>query len=342
MKKYLFNFAASYSGGGYKRLYEYSKWFNENGGAYFIVNNRCAFLIDEFTNNKYFLVDQNIFQRVFNDDDYLKDVINTIKRPVFYYSYGIPIYKKIADVNWFHLSNVLPIIPFKIPMSFSNRLKFIYLGIITKNGFKNSDIISAESNFSLNLINPKYKSKLFLSVNGGDDEISHLNNKLIEKKEDIALVIGTQWYKAIKDSYYIYEMLKSKEPRLKLVIIGNDKYIPSFIKNDKDIEIINKFLDRIEIVNYLKKSKYYISTTMIENSYNAISEGIFFADESFISDIEPHQELLKNLTIENVSIPNIKRSIIHIYRNNINGANLKSWNDIIIEMINKINGINKT
>ena len=36
----LFNFSRSYSGGGLKRLLAFSKYFNENRGANFIVNTK--------------------------------------------------------------------------------------------------------------------------------------------------------------------------------------------------------------------------------------------------------------------------------------------------------------
>ena len=35
---FLFNFSSSASGGGLKRLLAYSDWFNNNGGAQFIVH----------------------------------------------------------------------------------------------------------------------------------------------------------------------------------------------------------------------------------------------------------------------------------------------------------------
>jgi hypothetical protein len=337
MKNYLFNFSASYTGGGYKRLYAYSKWFNDNGGAVFIINIRNSQIISEHANNKYYIVNPKLYQRIFNDCSYLPQVLHENVKFDVYYSYGIPINKKIANINWFHLSNVLPFVPFKIPMTFFNRLKFIYLGVKIKNGLKYSDVISAESKFSLSLINSKFEKKLFLSVNGSDDEISFLNENSIHGKEQMALVIGTQWYKSIPDAYILFKSLQIKEPLLKLYIIGKDNLISKKIKKDQDVYIINKFLDRILLLDYLRKCKYYITTTRIENSYNASSEGIYFADESLISDIDPHRELLENVKYERIAIPKSKRSVLHIYRKNINGSVLKSWNEIIIDMINHIN-----
>ena len=51
--KYLFNFSSSYTGGGLKRLYEYAKWFNENGGSYFIIHPKSQKIVEEFQNHNH-------------------------------------------------------------------------------------------------------------------------------------------------------------------------------------------------------------------------------------------------------------------------------------------------
>src|SRR3982074_1710058 len=98
--KFVFNFSASYSGGGYKRLYHYAKWFNENGGAWFVINPRCAALKTELPNNGYFIASQSRAQRVFSDCAYLCAIEKEIGKPEFYYSYGVPLYYRFGDVNW--------------------------------------------------------------------------------------------------------------------------------------------------------------------------------------------------------------------------------------------------
>ena len=108
---FLFNFAASYSGGGYKRLHAYAQWFNANGGAWFAVHPRCAGLITEFTNNQYFVVSRSHLGRLFDDWGYLDDIGTKIGRPELYYVYGIPLYYRFGLVNWSHLSNVLTLGP---------------------------------------------------------------------------------------------------------------------------------------------------------------------------------------------------------------------------------------
>jgi hypothetical protein len=129
-------------------------------------------------------------------------------------------------------------------------------------------------------------------------------------------------------------MLRKSNSQLKLIIIGNKKTIPKYLLKNKNI-IFTGLIKRNDFIDLLSKTRYYISTSLIENSSIATSEGIFFADESFISDIPPHRELLNNMHFNEVSIPDIERLLLHIKRENISGMNLKSWDIVIIEMLNR-------
>tara|TARA_A100001015_G_scaffold111745_1_gene124112 strand:- start:3076 stop:4101 length:1026 start_codon:yes stop_codon:yes gene_type:complete len=332
---FLFNFAVTTTGGGLKRLYAYSKWFNENGGVNFIIHPECEFLKKEFPKNKYFVVFQSHLERIINDCRYLIEIKKQIKNPDLYYSYGIPIYYPFGKINWFHLSNIAPFKTKNMGLSFFD--KYIRLKLLKwkiKKNYKNSDIVSAESQNSLNIIKNKNIKKFFLSLNGSDDEINYLQNKFNNKKEDTAVIIGTQRYKALKDSYHIFKFLKKKNIFLKLILVGNKKNIPEYFINDDNV-ILKGNIKHNEVIELLKKTKYYISTTKMENSFNAASEGIIFADESYISDIEPHRELLENETYKILSIPNLSNKVLNVKKINIEGKNLKLWNDIILEMIEK-------
>ncbi len=335
INKFLFNFAVSYSGGGFKRLYAYAKWFNQNGGAWFIIHPMCQSLISEFPNNHFFVVNQSKLQRLFHDCDYLKELESEIGIPDVYYSYGIPIYHKLGRLNWFHLSNVLPLGSQGIPLPLFDRLKLNYLGKRIENNFKNADVVSAESSFSLSLIKANHPLRFFVSVNGSDDEILFYNSAKQEKKEKIAVVLGTYRYKALEDSYAVFEMLRAKDDQLKLMIIGDDKKVPKSLRTNPNIILMGS-LPRDKVVDYLRQSEFYISTTYIENSYNAASEGIFFAKESYISDIAPHRELVTGLHFEEVSIPNLNRSLLHLKREEISPVNLKTWDNVITEMVEHI------
>lgn len=332
--KYLFNFSASYLGGGFKRISEYVRYFNEKGGAHFILHSNCKILKEQFPNNSYFFVKQGILDRVFNDVGYLQDIVNKIDGLELYYSYSIPIYFKIAKVNWFHLSNALPLVPFKYPVGIINHFKMLLLGVRIKSKFINADVISAESHYSLQLLSSRHAAKFFRSVNGSDDEINMFTKISVDTKSNIAVILGTYKYKDLYNSYKIFLYLRNQNSNLKLKIVGDKKYIPKYILLDENVEAIG-LLSRKEVISLLLSAKYFITTSKIENSYNAASEGIFFADESYISDIGPHKELLKNEKFNLINLNNIESKIIQVKRNDLTLVNIKSWDTVIEEMIEK-------
>ncbi len=333
----LFNFSVSYSGGGFKRLYEYCKWFNSNGGADFIIHPQSESLLKEFPLNRYFIVHQRPSQRILKDCFYLKDILKQTGTPFFYYSYGIPVYSRVGIINWFHVSNVLPFTLKDIPVSFFDYIKFTMLRFKIKNNLPNADHISAESLFSLSHVSRKYDEKKVLSVNGSDDEIDFYNRKEAHHTSPVneAIVVGTYKYKAIPDSYHIFRHLKKTNPELKFVVIGNREAVTENIRQDADV-ILKGIVKRELVIDALKTAKYYISTTCIENSYNAASEGVFLANESYISDIAPHRELLKGCDFTLERMDGVKLPLINVKRENVSVKNLKTWNDVIREMLEKI------
>jgi hypothetical protein len=328
----LFNFAASYSTGGYKRLYEYARWFNVHGGAWFVIHPRCAHLIAEFPHNRFFIARLSRVERLYNDCAYLKAIGQQIGQPELYYSYGIPLYFRFGRVSWFHLSNVLPLGGKAIPLGMLAQLKFAYLGMRIRSGFANADVISAESASSLQLIGVDRPERLFLSVNGSDDELAYLGSSDHTKKQDIATVVGTASYKALDDSCRLFEMLRKTDAGLKLVIFGNPKWIPAPLKRTPGV-MIRGLEPRAAVIECLRQTRIYISTTRIENSYNAAAEGIFFADESYISGIGPHRELLLHMPFEEVLVPGVSSPMLHVRREYLTGANLKSWERVILDML---------
>lgn len=335
--RFLMNFAASYSGGGFKRLYEFAKWFDANGGAWFIIHPNCANLRDEFQNNQFWIADQPRYQRLFNDCRYLTAIHKEIGEPELYYSYGIPIYRKVGTRNWFHVSNVLPLALREIPLSIFDRVKLSLLGRRIKQNLKNADFISAESRYSLSLIDGSHREKLVLSVNGSDEELAYLRRATALPKANIATVVGTYGYKGVEDSFLVFEMLRSTTDGLRLVIIGNERSVPKRVRRSKSVDLRGT-LERAEVIKTLRNSRYYISATHIENSFNAASEGVVFAEESFISDIEPHRELLASTRFEQVTLPGLRRPMLHVVGHNLSAAPLRTWEEIIRDMIIRVRG----
>ena len=335
MNKFLFNFAVSHVTGGFKRLYEYAKWFDTNGGASFIVHPSCEGLVAEFPSNCFFFAGQTKIQRFSNDCEYLDAILTGLGKLDLYYSFGIPIYSRVAVCNLFHLCNVLTLGTRGVPLPPLDHVKWFMLGLRIKKNWRNADLVSAESAYSLSLIRGVPAEKLFVSVLGSDDELAQENSDTSIQKDNVATVVGTAKYKSLKDSYMVFQMLRDKIPSLKLVVIGQLEYIPKEIFA-KDSIIFKGLIPRREVMEALRKTRFYISTTRIEGSYNAASEGVFFADESYISDIGPHRELLDGMPCERVVIPGLSRSMIHVKRDSISGKNLKTWNKVISEMIYRV------
>jgi hypothetical protein len=328
----LFNFAASYSGGGRKRLCEYAKWFDASGGASFVIHPNCAGMISEYPHNRFFVAKVSRIRRVLNDCGYLADIRRDIGQPDLYYSYGIPVYFRFGRVNWFHLSNVLPLAPEGIPLSLYHRVRLGSLGRRIRRGFANCEVISAESAYSLGLIEGAGGARRFMSVNGSDDELAYLQGNDRERKDDIATVVGTYSYKALGDSYRVFQMLREANSELQLVIIGDAQDVPASLKGRGDV-IVRGALARADVIACLRRSRFYISTTFIENSYNAAAEGAFMADESYISDIGPHRELLMGMSYEAVRVPDVSRPLLHVKRQDLTGANLKNWQAVVVDML---------
>jgi len=333
---FVFNFAASFQGGGLKRLFEYARWFDRRGGALFVVNIRTEEALKAtFPGNRYFPVDQPLYERLFADCNYLRGVADEVGTPEFYYSFGIPVYRRFGRINWFHLSNVLPVHSMRgIPLPNLDRLKLAYLGSRIRAHFGNADIISAESNWSLSLLDVPRPERLFLSVNGSDDEIGYLNSQNKSSRSDNALVVGTTRYKALGDSYRVFSMLKRDHPSLHLEIIGHKKHIPREILAHDDVRALG-LLDRPQVIERLRAARFYISTTLIENSYNAASEGAVLSEESYLSDIGPHREFLDGLVVDRVSVPEVERPLLRVKGKDISATQVRSWNEVIGEMVGR-------
>jgi len=332
--KYVFDFSSSHLGGGRKRLFEYSKYFNEHGGAFFIINYKSKDLIALFPQNSYLAVNKNKFQQLTSNTKYLDNFFKKNSDLDLFYSYGIPIFKKYAKVNWLHVSNILPFVKEKFPLTIFEYFKIEILRQLFKYSLKDIEVISAESMFSLDQLSDYSTKILFLSENGSDEEIAfHLNdsNKRYPRK-DTAVALGTYRYKSLQDTYALFKALKVSHPALKLIIIGDKSSVPMTIANDLDVRLTG-LISRDEVSKYLSNSTFYLSATLVENSYNAASEGIFLAQQSVISDIPPHKELLKSCSFEKFSLKGCERGFLKINAENLNVDNIKAWNQVIHEQI---------
>jgi hypothetical protein len=333
MYSILFNFSSSYSGGGLKRLEEFSNWFSSNGGASFLINKRSSFLIKKYPNNEYFLINESKLSRLLNIEKYL--YLNNIKNRKFdlYYSYGIPITRKSAAINLLHISNVLPFVNGMYGHSFVSKLKFILLKKYFIKSFSNTDVLSAESEYSISLFEKSFNKLKFVSKNGSNEEIDlYFKRDKNEQFKDFAVILGTHKHKFLEISYQKFKELNEIFPELRLKIIGEISPIPQIILKDKFVEVTG-VIDRSEARKIISDARYYISTTLIENSFNAAAEGIFLARESYISSIGPHLELLKDLPYQIEKNMNFKIDLLHIDSDNLDTRNLVTWEQVILDII---------
>ncbi|MCF8057808.1 MAG: glycosyltransferase [Bacteriovoracaceae bacterium] len=305
--KFLFNFSSSYSGGGLQILVSYLDFFNKNGGSFFILNSRLKNkLSKEYPNNKLFFVEINKVKRFVNDMYYLTPIVKNLPPLDLYFSYGIPVYKKVARNNWFHVSNMIPIEPMFNYLGKFQLLQMRLLGFRINKYARNADFLSADSKDALE------KSQRFLKYNvknnvvlknGIDDSFIRLRGK---NKIKNAVTIGTQPYKDLIRLYRLYKWLQKEGKVSKLTIIGSVETIPKQISEDSSV-ILKGIIEPDQVHEELSSASTYISTSLIENSSVAALEGLYLCPNSYLSKIGPHKEMLEDaqLSFESIEIQEV-------------------------------------
>jgi len=310
---WLFNFSASFVGGGLMRLIETARWFDQNEGGNFIVNEKAFHAVKNFSKkNVYFLVSSNKLKRFINDGYYIKDILHTIGSPDVYFSYGIPVFFQVGKINWFHISNATSLTTHKINLPLVKRMEMILLKNRIINSLKFVQIISGESEFSLNLLRDNKNlntHELFFHIlpNGFRDLERERVSRKVKKKEFYAITIGTHKYKQISLAFHVFQLLQKMNPKLgKFIIIGNKKDVPSKVLNSQSVEVVNTGNNREQLIQFLSNSEYYISASQIENSSMASLEGLILSKKVVLSDIPPHHEMLKNYNFKEIYEENSK------------------------------------
>jgi hypothetical protein len=330
---YLFNFAASFASGGYKRLQEYARWFDAQGGASFVIHPRCTHLREMFPRNVYHVARQSRLQRLLADGRLVKRVVAATGRPDLYYSYGIPLYASTGRVDWFHLSNVLPMMAWSAPLTLADRLKFALLGRRIRAGLRFAGVISAESASSLRAI-PAVGDRGFVSVNGSDDEFEQMTRPADTTREELAVAVGTYRYKALHDTLKLFDMLRQTNAALTLEIFGNPDWVPANVRHAPHV-VIRGSVARDVLIGRLRQARFYLSTTRVENSFNAASEGVFLAEQSYVSDIGPHRELLEGLPMRRLRVTGVDSGLLHVVRGELQPLHLLTWDQVVRDMLSR-------
>lgn len=332
----VFNFSASYIGGGRKRLEAFADWFDARGGATFLIHPACESLRGRFARNRYVTVRLSRLQRLVGDFRYLHDAVDERRRPELYYSYGIPIPQPVGRCNWLHINNVLPLTTERIPLTAFDRIKRLHLGPRLRESARRCEVVSAESENSARLLEPSLDGPVLVSVNGSDEEIDSCGSIVAGRPaEQTAVVVGTWRYKALSDALAVFEWLRHSNRELQMHVFGPREFVPRALRRHPCVNVRGT-VDRAEVVRALGSARYYVSTTRLENSYCAASEGMFLSEESIVSDLPPHRELLAGEEFEEIRVPGVERPMLRARRGRLQGTNLRSWDSVVRDMLGEL------
>jgi glycosyltransferase involved in cell wall biosynthesis len=288
----LFDFSSSPIGGGLRRLEAYAEYFSRSSlKTHFFVHDQA---LNRTTIQRLVpttLVHKTSVSKLLLKNSYFREFNVGAK---WLYSYGIPTKRGIADRNWLHISNVLPFFLFHATIEPSLLFKMLILRKQYQVNCRNNDIISAESNFSV---------QRYAKVTGWDGKSIvlkngvHEVNSLPEPKQPFAVAVGTLSYKRIDRTYQLFQGLKKSLGLKKLLIVGDSTRVPEVIRTAVDVEV-RGFLSETEMQSSLRQASYFISTSEVENSSCAVLEGLQFTQKAILSNIPSHMEMLiKDLTL---------------------------------------------
>ena len=335
MKRYdiVFDFSSSPTGGALLRIKAYAAFFSKSSlETLFFVHQEIAQRIEQFHGINVVLVEKkSTLAKALVIGKYLS-VLE--EKPYWFFSYGIPLSRPVGENNWFHISNILPLYLEKVSTSFSLYLKMYLFKLHLKFRLQNCDIVSAESEFSLDLYAKhicSYTHQVLLKNGVTDRMISDNNcNKL---SYNYAIAVGTYNYKRLDITYKLFRSIKDEYKLMSLKIIGNEDNVPKYIRCQDDVDLIGYLYDE-EYYSALSGADIFISTSAVENSSNAVIEGLSFSKKIFIIDIPPHREIL---SFVNGSKRNIEGYDMLVFdKNSISLEKFESWHFIINKMLSEM------
>lgn len=344
---WLFNFSSSSVGGGLLRTLETVKWFDNNSGAYFILNNKIksdVFIYNK--KNKYFFISDNKIKRIFFEGSYIPKIVEEIGQPDVYFSYGIPVFNNIGKINWFHISNALTITTNKISLRLETRIKMLILKKRIVRSLNFIDIVTGESEFSIKLLEKeasKRNLKCYYDILPNGYDKSLINKILSQKKNKIdkyAVTVGTYKYKKIGITHKLFNQIRELNNLRKLIIVGPARNLPRSVVKDRSVEI-KPSLSREDLLNLLYNAEYYISASQIENSSNAALEALLLCDKIVLSNIPSHNEMLRSFKTKKIFLDNsnLEFDVLENINKNIDAI---SWAEVSKKLFDIINNFKKS
>jgi hypothetical protein len=321
----LFDFSSSPVGGGLRRLEAYAEYFSRSSlKTHFFVHDQALNRNSIQRLVPTTLVHKTSASKLLLRNRYFSEITVGAK---WLYSYGIPIKRGLAERNWLHISNVLPFFLFHATVDPSLFSKNLILLMQFRANCRNNDIISAESNFSV---------ERYVKLTGWNGKSMILKNGLHEvdsepePKQPYAVAVGTLSYKRIDLTYQLFQGLKTSLGLKKLLIVGDSTRVPEVIRTAFDVEV-QGFLPDAEMQSTLKRASYFFSTSEVENSSCAVLEGLQLTQKAVLSNIPSHLEMLRKDVALNLPYRGIDYLIVD--QTNVNEDAIVKWSAEIEKML---------
>lgn len=342
--EYLFNFSSSYTSGGFIRLLAFLEYFEKAGGAYFILNEKARSIVPISKNNSISFLRVNKFYRLCSEAYYLPKILKKFQvRPKVYYAYGVPLTLACADINWFHVSNMMTVLPNFEELTWVRFFEMKLLQHRIKSSVSKLNYFSGESEFSVQetqkLLKKSNPPISYLFYNGISESVAHYVSNTFEPKT--AVTIGAQVYKRFDLLYSLYRELKSqgKVDSLKILGAKTDDH-PKEMLQDASIAWLPP-MPHESVFKLLGSCQTYLSTSSIENSSTAVIEGLFLCQEVYLSPIPSHLNALKQLQadFDRVNLGGLDyvysntRPSLDLLKDNSWGSLIKKWHDHILELL---------
>jgi glycosyltransferase involved in cell wall biosynthesis len=154
-----------------------------------------------------------------------------------------------------------------------------------------------------------------------------------EAKEPYAVTVGTSPYKRLDLALEVFGQLQARNPNLHtLKIVGDKRQIPSSVLRDYRVEALGSGLDNDVLYQLLRGAEYYVSTSGIENSSTAVSEGLLLSKKVVLSDIPSHREAIKGLAVSYVDVPSRGAFVEATKAGAQATVPTPSWSDVITKL----------
>jgi glycosyltransferase involved in cell wall biosynthesis len=284
----IFDFSASPVGGGLRRLQAYVEHFAASRqSVLFLVHPQA----EEYVAGKavkYEVVRRTPWARLWFDSSFAGRYAG---RAYWFFSYGIPIYGKVGDYNWLHVSNALP---FDL-LGLTLEIKAFVRSFLLRERFvacaDNCSVVSGESEFALDIYRKTtgWHREFVLLRNGMEAfEVDNGSTRLPQ-----AIAVGTSRYKRLDRTCAVLERMQGTRRLEKLLIVGNPESIPLSVRRKPYVECLG-ILPHQHVLQHMRQSQVFISTSEIENSSNAMLEALALCETVMVSDIPSHRELIGN------------------------------------------------